>query len=231
MAMLGGFLLWIVESSGEGAIADSILLVHITAGIIALLSGMAAIVTVKGGSRHNRAGKFYGVSMAVVVVTALPLSVWIDNWFLFAIAIFSGYLVAGGYRIVLRRRSSLQDPTLTDYTLHGMMFAVGTAMIGIGGYGTVTGIMELGSVLAVFGLIGGILAVRELSQYRVPGPDRTPWFERHIAFMSGGYIATVTAAVTVNLSMLPPLVRWLGPTLVGVPLIGYAIKRYRPRFV
>jgi hypothetical protein len=85
-------------------------------------------------------------------------------------------------------------------------------------------------VLVVFGFIGGTLAVRELRQIRAPPNDRTPWFERHIAFMGGGYIATVTAAVTVNLTMLPPLVRWLGPTAVGVPLIFYGIRKYQPVF-
>lgn len=48
--------------------------------------------------------------------------------------------------------------------------------------------------------------------------------------MGGGYIATVTAAVTVNLTMLPPLVRWLGPTAVGVPFIFYGIRKYQPVF-
>ncbi len=33
--------------------------------------------------------------MAVVVVTAVPLAVWTANWFLLAIAVFSGYLVFG----------------------------------------------------------------------------------------------------------------------------------------
>lgn len=84
-------------------------------------------------------------------------------------------------------------------------------------------------MLVVFGGIGGILAVRELSQFRRARSERTPWFERHIAFMGGGYIATVTATITVNVTMLPPLARWLGPTVVGVPLIIYAVMTYRRR--
>ena len=222
--------LWLVESSGETAIADPILLIHILAGVLALLAGVAAIVTVKGGARHNQAGKLYAIMMSVVVVTAFPLSLWTNNWFLFAIAIFTGYLVAAGYRIILRRRSGTTEPMITDYTIHGVMLVVGGGMIGVGGYGAITNTMDLASVLAVFGLIGGVLAVRELTQFRGPSSDRTPWFERHIAFMGGGYIATVTATVTVNLTMFPPLVRWLGPTLLGVPLIFYAISKYEPRF-
>lgn len=225
----GAFLLGI-ESSGGIAGADLLLVIHILAGGIALLAGLVAIVTVKGGPRHNRAGKIYGVTMAIVVVTAVPLSVLTDNWFLFAIALFTGYLISAGYRVIARRRAGLTDPVLIDYALHGMMLVVGIGMIGGGAYGAISGVMGLGEVLIVFGLIGGALAVRELRQFRLPAADRVQWFESHIAFMGGGYIATVTAAVTVNLTMVPALVRWLGPTIIGVPLIYYATGKYRSRF-
>ena len=218
--------LWFVESSGESVVADPILLIHILAGVVALLAGFVAIVTRKGGPRHNRAGKIYGLTMAIVAVTALPLSLWTDNWFLFAIAVFTGYLVAAGYRIVLRRRSAIDSPTVPDYALHSTMVVTGVAMVGFGGYGAVTGVVDLGPVLAVFGLIGGALAVRELGQFRISPSARTPWLQRHIAFMGGAYIATVTATITVNLTMVPALVRWLGPTAVGVPLIVHAMGRY-----
>lgn len=206
------------------------LAVHILAGAVALLAGLAAILTRKGGRRHTRAGRLYGLSMAAVVLTALPLSLAIDSWFLFAIAVFSGYLVAAGFRVVARRRAGITAPTVTDYALQGTMLAASVGMVAGGAYGAVTGTMALGEVLVVFGVVGGGLALRELQQTRQPAGDGTPWFVRHITFMGGGYIATVTATVTVNLGSLPPLVRWLGPTAIGVPLIFYAIRRYRPRF-
>lgn len=230
MGSIDGLRRWIGAEIGNATIADSVLLIHILAGVVAVLAGFGAIVTLKGGRRHNQTGKLYAVMMSIVVVTAIPLAVWTDDWFLFAIAIFTGYLIAAGYRIVLRRRGGVQGVTATDYALHGVMITVGLAMIVGGSYGTLTGWMELGYVLAVLGGIGGSLAVRELRQFRVSETERTPWFERHIGFMGGGYIATITAAVTVNLTMLPPVLRWLGPTLVGVPMIFYAIRTYRPRF-
>ena len=124
----------------------------------------------------------------------------------------------------------MTDPTRSDYALHGGMLAVGGGMVAGGVYGTVAGVTALGEVLVVFGLNGSVLAARELRQFRVQPAARTPWFRRHISFMGGGYIATVTAAVTVNLTMLPEPVRWLGPTVVGFPLITYAVLKYRQRF-
>jgi len=230
MPSVSGPQLWLV-GTGEGAvIGESTLLIHILAGAIALLAGLAAIMTAKGGQRHNQAGKLYAVAMAVVVVTAVPLSIWAANWFLFAIAVFTGYLIASGYRVIVRRRAGLIDSTAMDYRLHGTMLLAAGGMIVGGGYGAVTGLIALGEVLVVFGGIGGILAIRELAQFRRARSERTPWFERHIAFMGGAYIATVTATVTVNLTMVPPLARWLGPTVVGGPLITYAVVSYRRRF-
>ena len=232
--MIDGFVIESARSltvlAADTRLADAVLAVHILAGVVALLAGLAAIATTKGGAKHNTAGSGYVLSMAVVVVTAVPLSVWIENWFLLAVAVFSGYLVFSGARIVSRRRSGLTAPAPRDYLLHGTMLGAGAVMLAVGGWGSAVGDPGLAPVLAVFGTIGLALAVRELAGFRTAPAERTPWFERHIAYMGGGYIATVTATVTVNLTMVPPLVRWLGPTAVGVPLIFYGIRRYQPVF-
>ena len=203
---------------------------HVIAGVVALAAGLGAITTRKGGRRHSLAGQLYGASMALVVLTAVPLSLVAADWFLFAISVFTGYLVAAGYRVIARRRAGLAEPAATDYALHGAMLVASVGMIGGGAAGAATGTMAMGEILVVFGVIGGALAGQELRQLRRPSADRTPWFTRHIAFMGGGYIATVTATITVNLTAVPAPVRWLGPTAVGVPLIFYAVRQYRPRF-
>ncbi|ARS91688.1 hypothetical protein B1756_05080 [Natrarchaeobaculum aegyptiacum] len=203
--------------------------VHIAAGVIALGAGLGAILTRKGGRRHRLVGRCYALTMGVVVVTALPMAYWASNWFLLAIAVFSGYLVFGGYRARSRRAASTR-PTTIDYTGHGTMIVVGTAMVIAGGWQTVTGPIGLAPALAAFGGIGAAFAVFTLVSTRGGPLARPPWIQSHIAFMGGAYIATVTAAVTVNLTSIPPLLRWLGPTALGVPLIGYAIRRYTPQF-
>jgi len=207
-----------------------LLAAHVLAGLVALAAGFGAIVTRKGGPRHTAAGKVYALTMAVVVVTAVPLAVRIESPFLLAIAVFSGYLVFAGYRVVHRRRAGTTGARPVDWISHGMMIVAGFAMVGVGGWTAVTGEVGLAPVLVVFGLVGAGLAGKTLRDYSRPDCDPGPWFENHIVFMGGGYIATVTATVTVNLTMLPALVRWLGPTAVGVPLIVHAIRRYEPRF-
>jgi uncharacterized membrane protein len=220
----------VIDPSVDSPAFLALLGVHILAGLVALGAGLVAITTTKGGRRHNAAGRLYVLTMVGVVVTAVPLAIWVGNWFLLAIAVFSGYLVFGGYRVIQRRRAGLTDPTVRDYAGHGTMLAAGAAMIAGGGWQLLRGPVGLAPALVVFGAIGCSLAAVALREMRQPPAEQPPWVGTHITFMGGGYIATVTATVTVNLTMLPPLVRWLGPTAVGVPLIVYATRTYVPRF-
>jgi uncharacterized membrane protein len=208
---------------------DATLWGHVAAGVVALLAGAGAISTEKGGTWHVRAGRTYVLAMAVVVVTALPLSALQADYFLFAIAVFSGYLVFTGYRVLSRKRPTPGEAATVDWAAHVVMVAFGLTMLGLGARDILAG-DGLGWALSSFGGIGLVLAVREIRTILAPGDDPRAWFFKHIVFMGAGYIATVTAAVTVNLSMVPPLARWLGPTVVGTPLILLTTARYRRRF-
>lgn len=207
-----------------------ILVVHIIAGTLALIAGLVAIITTKGGHRHTTAGRWYVLAMAVVVVTAVPLAVAIESWFLLSIAVFTGYLVFAGVRVISRHRSKTKHLELVDKLGHGAMLLGGAGMVVAGGWSTAFMAVELGPVIVVFGGTGVGLAIRELHTLSKPLPEQIPWFNRHIGFMGGAYIATVTAALTVNLSMLPPLARWLAPTLIGVPCIILVTRKYESRF-
>jgi hypothetical protein len=211
------------------ALHDATLWGHVAAGVVALLAGAGAIGTEKGGTWHVRAGKTYVLAMAVVVVTAFPLSALEADYFLFAIAVFSGYLVFTGYRVLSRKRPVPGEAATVDWAAHLVMVTFGVAMLGLGAVDILAG-DGLGWALSSFGAIGLVLAVREIRSILAPDDDPRAWFFKHIVFMGAGYIATVTAAVTVNLTMVPPLARWLGPTLVGTPLILLTTTRYRRRF-
>ena len=48
--------------------------------------------------------------------------------------------------------------------------------------------------------------------------------------MIGSYIAAVSAFSVVNFHFLPPAVRWLWPSAIGVPAILLWIRYYRQKF-
>jgi uncharacterized membrane protein len=211
------------------AAQSAVLWAHIAAGVLALSAGLVAMATEKGGRRHVRAGRIYVGSMAVVVTTALPLAAVDADYFLFSIAVFSGYLVFTGWRVLARKRPEPGVASPVDWAANLTMVGFGLAMVGLGGADLLDG-DGLGVALVVFGAIGLALAGGQVRSIYSPPEDPREWFSRHIVFMGAGYIATVTAAVTVNLVMLPPVLRWVGPTLVGTPLIAVAVARYERRF-
>ena len=208
---------------------DGLLGVHVAAGAIALLAGLVAAVTEKGGRRHVHAGRTYVASMAVVVTTALPLAAVDADYFLFSIAVFSGYLVFTGWRVLAGKRPKPGAAAPADWAANLTMFGFGLAMLGLGAADLLAGDI-LGTALIVFGAIGLALAGSQVRSIYRPPEDPREWISKHIVFMGGGYIATVTAAVTVNLVMLPPVLRWVGPTLIGTPLIAVAVTRHERRF-
>jgi hypothetical protein len=61
--------------------------------------------------------------------------------------------------------------------------------------------------------------------------DRKHWLYTHIGNMGGGYISTWTAFLVVNIDFLPNIVVWLLPTVIGIPLIAYAIRKQKLKVV
>lgn len=201
---------------------------HIAAGAVALVAGTGAIVTTKGGLRHRQLGKIFTASMGATVATVLPLFLFeptdFFRQFLLLVAIFSGYLVFSGYRVLSGGRPRHRaDPV--DWVAAGVVVL---ACLGLAGFGSnsLLGGNSFGVVLVVFGLIGGSFGVIDLRAFRTNDGDGR--IVTHLTRMMGGYIATVTATAAVNLSAYPVIVTWLGPTVVGLPLIFYWRRKYDP---
>lgn len=200
---------------------ELVLWTHIAAGSIALVAGLGALVAKKGGRRHVRSGRVYVGSMTIVVVTVFGLTLLdatVPRRVLALVAVFSGYFVFAGYRVATRKGQS-NDPRMIDWWAVGLLVIVGVGLLGWGSSQVVTG-NRFGVVMAVFGGIAILTGYKDVRRFR--DRDRNPgWMADHLGNMIGAYVATVTAVSAVNLTMLSPLVRWLWPTLLGVPLIWY----------
>lgn len=198
---------------------QSVLGLHVVAGVVALVAASLALFTAKGKTAHVRAGLTYVAGMGGVTLTALVLVVLRPNLFLGLVALFSFWLVLTGWRAARIRDG---QPRPLDRALVWGMVVVGLGMVGLGLAG-MAGLTEgAGSrsvVLVVFGGIGLVSAVADLRAWRAGPATGTARLARHLTRMLGGTIATVTAVVTVNAGFLPELARWLGPTVVMVPLI------------
>lgn len=77
------------------------IIVHVTSGSLALLTGITILIASKGKSAHRLLGKLFLAFMLATVITGLiGVFVFGRNSFLLVITILSGYVAFSGYRVV-----------------------------------------------------------------------------------------------------------------------------------
>ncbi len=199
-------------------------LLHIVCGMIALFVAPVAMIAAKGGPAHRRAGKAYFWFMAGVAVTAMTMALYKPIVFLALVAVFSFYFSFRGYRSVLMKNRPA-EPLDWFAAVLAVLGSVGLIVIGIVPFPGVA--LPAPAVSLAFGILGVLFAGSNIMRFLHPPDDRNVWRYLHIGGMLGSYIATVSAFSAVNFGFLPPAVRWLWPSVVGVPAIFLWINRYR----
>ena len=89
------------------AAATTILVLHISGGIVGLLSGAAALVARKGSRLHRIAGNAFFVSMLTMSAIGACVSPFLDKTLDPLVGVFTFYLVATGWATVRRRPGSV----------------------------------------------------------------------------------------------------------------------------
>lgn len=203
-----------------------VLTLHIAAGVVAVASAAVAIVSKSADLPHRlhvRSGLAFAWAMAVVVATALVLSLLRFNPIMLLIALFSGYFAWAGYRFARNRRGT---PTTADRTAAWAMAMVSLGMLAWGAYGMATG--EVAAVVGIiFGIIGGLGAKQDIERFNGGGVRGRDRIIAHLNRMLGATIATVTAVIVTNVSVEPVWLPWLAPTIVLLPAITWWERRLR----
>lgn len=201
-----------------GIIVDSLLLIHVVSGVVALGTALISVGVAKGATLHRRVGTVFFWAMLGVGITAIPVTFVRPNPFLFFIAIFSFYMAFAGYR----RGQKRHIDTALDVAAARLMVAFGGVMVGYGLL-MVLSAEPLGWALASFGGLGLSFGVEDVVKSRGPQAhaDRV---RVHLSRMLGGTIATITAVLVQQISPLiegpiEQVALWLGPTVVLVPII------------
>ena len=194
--------------------------IHAVCGGIALLSGLVALIVRKGSLPHIISGLVFFWSMLLSAIIAMVVATLPGHTspFLFAVGVFSIYLITTGYLAV--RYKKIDANFTLDKILAFLMIitAVGMIIVPI----IVNNAIHI--ILTVFGCIGGGLAIQDLMGFRNPEKLRKNWLQAHLGKMIGGYISATTAFVVVN-QFFTPLIGWLGPTVIGVPFIIYWTRK------
>ena len=198
-----------------------LLIVHIAGGAVALASLVPVVASswgtgIRVSRRHATYGRLYGWSMVVALAAAYPLSVIMPSAFLGAVAVFTTYLVASGWRWI--RRDHSQTVALGKLLAIGMQIAA--VVMVILGIDQLRDDDQLGIVLFVFAGIGSALAVQDLVSLRGDRPPRREQVALHFGRMLGGAIATITAVLVVNVSLEPEWLVWTMPSIMISPMIA-----------
>ncbi len=196
---------------------EILLFAHIAGGSVALICALMAVSSKKGSNFHRRVGRIYALGMATIGVTAIPMAIISGKTFLFLIALFSSYLVFAGWRFAVNRSGR---PSKLDWIAVLIMLLTAATMT-IGAYIIYAEGSDMWVALAVFATIAAVLGLVDMKSHisrRTIGKKRVA---RHLTNMLSGTIATVTAAVVVNISTDPAWIAWLVPTVIIVPVIIY----------
>jgi len=217
------------------------LIVHVTAGCLALLSGLAAILLRNNVKRHRPMGKIYFWCMTVVFITAVYVSAWHSNIFLFCVAFFTYYSCITAFRsLKLKKLHIDQKPHWVDWGIEALFGLTHIGFVCFGvllllGKGKAMGDSELtqfGIICLVFGLLGLNANRQNIKRLRGNVEHSNYWLLTHIGGMFGSYIGAVTAFMVNNNNRflhLPQIVAWLGPAVILVPLIIYEVNRFKKK--
>ena len=192
-----------------------LLVAHIFAGCISLIAAVFAVVSSKGKQAHILAGRTYFWGMAVIFLTAIPMSISSSNVFLFLIAIFSFYLAYAGMRFARNRTGTAN---LFDWVAVGLMVFSGLAMWFLALVYFINNNSQY-ITLTVFGFIAISLGYMDFRSYRNKSAIGKQRIARHLTNMLAGTIAVITAVLVTNLSIEPVFILWILPTIIIFPLI------------
>lgn len=199
---------------------------HVGAGCVGLFAAPVAMMTLKGGQTHRRFGKIYFWSMLAVAGSALVMAIHRFNPFLLILSIFSFYMALSGYRVLFRKKNPANalDWSAAILTLAASSVMAIVALVN-------PKFLRVAPIIPiVFSALGIKVALDDIRSFLRPNPIKNAWFFDHMGGMLGSYIGAVSAFSAVNFSFLPPAVRWLWPTIIGIPAIILWERYYQNKF-
>ncbi|MBI3518226.1 MAG: hypothetical protein HY062_02565 [Bacteroidetes bacterium] len=206
------------------------IIIHVLAGIGALISGAMAIILKQNTPKHKPIGRFYFWCMTVIFITGVFLSTAKGLLFLFFISIFTYYATIIAYRSLrLKNLHNGQKLLWIDWLVEILAGITFMGLIMYAMYHFTVNHSSAAVIPLFFGSIGLLGVYRNVSSF-IKGPKETMyWLKKHIGNMCGSYIGAITAFVVNQSEHIPvnPVFLWLGPTIILVPVIMVELKKIK----
>jgi hypothetical protein len=215
----------------------TLVIAHIAAGSIALITFWIAAIARKGSPLHKGIGKYYLLAMIGIVATALPMALVFIARGRIGIGVFLAYLVvitASGMWLswraiqLKRERAAFFNQRFRQVAWLNVISGLGVFAIGL----------KLGSgLLSGFCWVGVIIGIGMLRRAGKPPAMANWWLREHYGAMLGNGVATHIAFLGIGLNgflasfgipslMLLP---WFAPLLVAGVAAVYLDRRYGGR--
>lgn len=196
------------------------IILHVTAGSLALTTGLAALIAAKGGALHKLIGKLFLLLMAVVITTGLiGVFVFGRNTFLLVITVLSGYLAFSGYRIIELKSNKLK---LADVAVCILSLAsVSYFLYYFKSVGMIWSPVIIYSTVGYFVMI----AFYDLIRYLIPKKTyKNLWMYEHVLKMVSAFSGLLSAFIGTMFPQYQPYSQFLPSVLGAFIAIGFMIS-------
>lgn len=201
------------------------ILIHVSAGSLALVTGIILVASAKGKKLHKTIGKIFLALLAIVIVTGLAgVFLYGRNAFLLVITVLSGYSGYSGYR-TLQTKSN--QPKSADT---GAAFIVVLIVIYFLYYFNSIGMIW--APVIIYSTTGYLVLMitYDFSRYLIPAATYSNlWLYEHILKMVSAFSALLSAFTGTVFPQYQPYSQFL-PSVFGTLLaIGFMINIYKKR--
>lgn len=199
------------------------IIIHIVSGTIALLLGLIALSTKKGGTTHKKVGKVFLLLLVFVIITGLiGVFVFNRNTFLLVITVLSAYNGFSGYRILQTRSNK---PKLLDISVAIIsLISVSYFLYYFKSIGMIW------APVIIYSTVGALLflIVYDFARYLIPRAlYKNLWLYEHIYKMIGAFTALLAAFTGTVFAKYQPYSQILPSTLGILLQIAFIIFYYR----
>ncbi len=201
------------------------ILVHIITGSIALLLGLIALLSRKGGNIHNKVGRWFLIFISAVIFTGLVgVFVFGRNTFLLVITILSGYVSFSGYRI-LKLKANI--PKKID-----ALAAVVSFLILVYFLYYFKSIGMIWSPIIIYSTVGALLIVisYDFLRYFIPRKkykENRIWIYEHIYKMTSAFSALLAAFIGTVFERYQPHSQYIPSALGLLIILGFILYVYK----
>lgn len=199
------------------------ILLHITAGSLALLTGIFILLKKKQGSLHVTSGRIFLILLGIVIFTGLlGVFVFNRNSFLLVITVLSGYMGFSGFRAV-RNRSNLPKPL----DILTALLALASVTFFIWYFNTIGMIW---SPIIIYSTVGYLLMAvgYDLGRYLIPKDSYGKlWLYEHILKMISAFSGLLSAFTGTVFPQYQPYSQFLPSVLGSLAAIGFMAAEWK----